>query len=73
MKSCPYCNKEIPDFDWNCPFCHQHVGLQIKGSGHATKGTFNDDESNHPLISKEDNSMIKESYSVIDDDDDYDY
>lgn len=72
MKTCPYCNKEIPDFDWNCPFCHQHVGLQIKGSGHATKGTFND-ESNHPLISKEDNSMIKESYSVIDDDDDYDY
>lgn len=73
MKTCPFCKKEIPKFDWNCPYCHHHVGSLIKGVGHSTKGTFNDDIIKHPLISKEDNSMIKEDDSASDYGDDYDY
>lgn len=73
MKTCPNCKKEIPDQDWNCPYCHFHVGTTIKGTGHSTLGTFKDENSNRSLISNEDKSMLKDGNSALDDGDDYDY
>ena len=72
MKTCQNCKKEIPDEDWICPFCHQHVGSVIKGTGHSTLGKF-EDEKEKMTVSEEDDSMIREGSQITDDSDDYRY
>lgn len=75
MKTCPNCKKEIPDEDWNCPYCHTHVGTSFHSTGHSKLGVLQKDKDlKKDEISNEDKSMLKEEYDSADDDQsDYDY
>lgn len=69
-KICPKCDAEVPEFDWNCPYCGYHFPPLGKGSGHATSGTFQD--SSEFEVSSEDTSMIRDKNHQTSCDDEFD-
>lgn len=60
MRICPECNKEVPDHDWYCPYCHKKLpSLNRSITGHASFGNL-EEYNAKVIISYEDKNMIRD-------------
>lgn len=72
MKICPYCNKEIPEYNFSCPHCHKRLPRTNKPIlGHATLGNL-EEYTKNVTISIEDRNMIRDKNHMSDASDDSD-
>lgn len=74
MRTCPSCNKEVPDNDWYCPYCHTKLpSIRKEGTGHASMGDLDKYNASF-VVSVEDKNMIRDkNHSTSSDgDDDFD-
>lgn len=72
MRICPNCQKEVPDHDWYCPYCHNRLPSLKKGTGHASMGDL-DSYNQKVLVSVEDKNMIRDKNHMSSSNDDEDY
>lgn len=57
MRICPYCQQEVPEFDFVCPHCNKRLPSQNKPIvGHASLGNL-DEYNTRMLVSQEDKNF----------------